>query len=341
MTTVTFRAVAEDRPGAALQQQFRRTWHAYRAWYLRDGEAARPSFVQCRLMLRQHLPELLPTWERLVELAGGGDLEARFLSLYDPPPFLSGCTQAIWTHRTPALVRNYDYAPHQFDGLVLRSAFNGTGTVAMSDCVWGVLDGINAHGLAVSLAYGGRHQVGHGFAITIVLRYVLEFCQSVAEAVAVLCRVPVHVAYNVALLDGSGRHATVFIAPDRPPRVEPWLVSANRQAQDAHPDEPSVQDSALREAVVQARLADPTAGLEQIVTSFLTEPVWRDPAHHGWGTLYTACYLPHCRSLQLRWRDGDWLQGVDAFTPGKRTIHFPRGIHHGRQRGGGPGVGSY
>ena len=105
---------------------------------------------------------------------------------------------------------------------------------------------------------------GEGFGIALLLRYVLEFCQNVAEAVAVLCRVPVHVAYNVALLDGSGRHATVFIAPDRPPRVEPWLVSANRQAQDAHPDEPSVQDSALREAVVQARLADPTGGAVRV-----------------------------------------------------------------------------
>ena len=62
-------------------------------------------------MLREHLPELLPTWERLVELVGGGDLEARFLSLYDPPAFVAGCTQALWTHRTPALIRNYDYAP--------------------------------------------------------------------------------------------------------------------------------------------------------------------------------------------------------------------------------------
>ena len=61
-------------------------------------------------------PSLLPTWERLVELVGGGDLEARFLSLYNPPAFVAGCTQALWTHRTPALVRNYDYAPSQFDG---------------------------------------------------------------------------------------------------------------------------------------------------------------------------------------------------------------------------------
>ena len=145
---------------AALLEQFERTWPAYRAWYLRDGEAPRPSYVQCRRMLREHLPELLPTWERLVELVGGGDLEARFLSLYDPPAFLSGCTQALWTHRTPALVRNYDYAPHQFDGLILRSALHGTAVLAMSDCVWGVLDGVNGHGLAVSLAFGGRHPVG-------------------------------------------------------------------------------------------------------------------------------------------------------------------------------------
>ena len=117
MTAVTFRAVAEDLPGAALQQQFQRTWPAYRAWYLREGEAARPSFVQCRRMLREHLPELLPTWERLVELVGGGDLEARFLSLYDPPAVPRRLHPGLWTHRTPALVRNYDYAPHQFDGL--------------------------------------------------------------------------------------------------------------------------------------------------------------------------------------------------------------------------------
>ena len=45
MIEVTFRAVAEDRPGALLLDQFERTWPAYRAWYLRDGEAARPSFV--------------------------------------------------------------------------------------------------------------------------------------------------------------------------------------------------------------------------------------------------------------------------------------------------------
>ena len=325
MIEVTFRAVAEDLPGAVLLEQFERTWPAYRAWYLREGEAPRPSYVQCRRMLREHLPELVPTWERLVELVGGGDLEARFLALYDPPPFVAGCTQALWTHRTPALVRNYDYAPSLFDGLILRSAWNGTGVVAMTDCVWGVLDGVNAHGLALSLAYGGRHPVGHGFEITVVLRHILEFCSEVAEAVEVLKRVPIHVGYNVALLDRHGHHATVFVAPDRPARVEPWLVSANRQAQDARPDDPSVQDSALREAVVQARLSDPGCGLQQVIETFLAEPVWRDPARHGWGTLYTACYLPAEAALSLRWRGSEWHQAVDRFESGQRTVEFRGG----------------
>ena len=322
MIDVRFRAIDEETPGPLLQRQLEHTWPAYRAWYLREGEAARPSYVQCRRMLREHLPELLPTWERLVELAGGGDLEARFLSLYNPPAFIAGCTQALWLHRGPALVRNYDYAPRQFEGLILRSAFNGTATVVMSDCIWGVLDGINETGLAVSLAYGGRQPVGSGFAITVVLRYILEFCGEVAEAVAVLRRVPIHVGYNVALLDRRGRHATVFVAPDRPPRVEPWLVSANRQAADARPDDPSVQDSALREAVVQARLSDPGSGLGELVETFLTEPVWRDPNRHGWGTLYTACYLPAERALRLRWRDGEWVQGIGGFQTGERIVSF-------------------
>ena len=57
------------------------------------------------------MPELVPTWERLVELAGGGDMAARMLSLWDPPPLVAGCSQARPDARRPVLVRNYDFAP--------------------------------------------------------------------------------------------------------------------------------------------------------------------------------------------------------------------------------------
>ena len=54
--------------------------------------------------------------------------------------------------------------------------------------------GINDAGLALSLTFGGRNVVGDGFAISIVLRYILEFCATAAEAAEVLSRVPVHMA---------------------------------------------------------------------------------------------------------------------------------------------------
>ena len=87
----------------------RRCGRRYRAWYLREGEAARPDLATCRQALARHMPELVPAYERLVELAGGDELAARMLTLYRPPGFVVGCSQGAWTRGEPVLVRNYDY----------------------------------------------------------------------------------------------------------------------------------------------------------------------------------------------------------------------------------------
>ena len=47
---------------------------------------------------------------------------------------------------------------------------------------------MNDAGLAVSLTFGGRPQVGDGFGIPLVIRYVLEVCETIEEAVRVLRR---------------------------------------------------------------------------------------------------------------------------------------------------------
>ena len=147
------------------------------------------------------MPEMVPIWEQLVELAGGGDLAARFLSLYRPPAYLTGCSQAIWPGQEPVLVRNYDYSPRAFEGLLFRSGWRGAGVMGMSDCLIGLLDGINESGLAVSLAFGGTRTVGDGFGVPIILRYVLQTCRTAEQAARVLARVPTHMAYNVTVLD--------------------------------------------------------------------------------------------------------------------------------------------
>jgi len=93
---VCFQTVIEDQPGPEWKAQFEATWPGYRAWFLRSGMVGRPTYLESRRALREHMPELVPTWERLVELAGGGDVESRFLSLWCPPPYIVGCSQAVW-----------------------------------------------------------------------------------------------------------------------------------------------------------------------------------------------------------------------------------------------------
>ena len=82
--------------------------------------------------------------------------------------------------------------------------------IGMSDCLWGLLDGMNDAGLAVSLTFGGRRVLGDGFGIPVVVRYLLETCATVAEAREALARVPVNLAHNLTLVDCSGEAATAL-----------------------------------------------------------------------------------------------------------------------------------
>jgi hypothetical protein len=137
------------------------------------------------------------------------------------------CSQATVLDGGPARIRNYDWDHRLFDGVVAKTAYTGRRVLGMLDCLWGLLDGVNDAGLAVSLTFGGRPQVGEGFGIPLAIRYVLEVCGTVDEAVRVLRKVPVHMSYNVTVLDRSGQWATVYVAPDRSARVTDRAVTAN------------------------------------------------------------------------------------------------------------------
>ena len=86
MVPFTFRALEELELGPTWAGVFEERWPHYREWFLREGEAARASYATSARMIRDHMPELVPAYERVVELAGGGDLAARMLSIYRPPP---------------------------------------------------------------------------------------------------------------------------------------------------------------------------------------------------------------------------------------------------------------
>jgi predicted choloylglycine hydrolase len=314
---LAFQAIHEERPGPKWAARFARTWPAYQAWFLRDGVAERPSYLQCRSALEQHAPRLLGLWETLCELAGGGDLAARFLSLYCPTPLFSGCSQAVWTRDDrPLLIRNYDYHPRACEGTLLKSAWHGTKVIASIDCSWGVLDGINEHGLCVALAFGGQRHVGGGFGIQLHLRYVLEFCRTTEEATQVLCSIPSSMAYNVSVLDAEGKYGVVLVGPNRRPRVIGSAVATNHQERVEWQQHDTLTRSAARRRVLQECLRDPAETAASLRSRFLAPPLFSTAYDRSFGTLYTAVYDAKARSAEFLWRTGSWRLAFDDFREG-------------------------
>jgi acyl-CoA:6-aminopenicillanic acid acyl transferase len=109
-------------------------------------------------------------WKPLAGLLAGDPEAAAALALWNPPPFLTGCLQAAVLAGGPALIRNYGWDYRLFDGVVARTAYTGRRVLGMLDCLWGLLNGINDAGLAVSLTFGGRPELAEGFGIPLVIR---------------------------------------------------------------------------------------------------------------------------------------------------------------------------
>lgn len=319
---LSFTAIAEDQPGPVWQAAFDAYWPAYRAWYLSEGLDARPTYLECRTAIRKHMPEMEKTWQTCTELAGGGDVAARFLSMYGPPAYVAGCSQAVWHGESPALVRNYDYYPKAFDALVMQTRWLGKRLTGMADGMMGVLDGMNEDGLAVSLTFGGRRTVGVGFGVPILLRYVLETCSTVGQATKALKRLPCHMAYNVTLLDKAGRWATVFLNPDREAVITKSPVATNHQHEVEWHQHARATASLERERLLRRKLSLHKSRCEDLVAAFLRPPLYSLAFARGYGTLYTTVYRPKEGCFDLRWPGQRWSFTVAEPRADNLTAHY-------------------
>jgi predicted choloylglycine hydrolase len=323
--SIRFQAIAQDQPGEKWHALFERSWPAYRSWFLRGGVVGRPTYLECRRALREHMPELVRVWEQLTELAGGGDVEARFLSLWCPPAYIAGCSQSVWIdpqgHAEPALLRNYDFAPALLEGNWLATRWTGRRVAAMGDCLWGALDGVNEDGLAASLSFGGRTVSGIGFGIPLVLRYILETAQNTAQAIAILQRVPVHMSYSVTLLDKQADWATVFVGPDRPVEVTRRKAITNYQRFIEWPEHARATRASERLEAMERQL-DGRTSEQMMAEALLVEPLYQNAWARGYGTLYTAVYRPLSGSIDLHWPGAVWTQSLRNFEEGQRDIIY-------------------
>lgn len=319
----TFRAIGEPRPGDRWQAEFKRLWPGYRRWFLRGGGHRGPSLAESEQALRRHMPEIVPLWERLVDLAGGDALAARFLTGWCPPRYLVACSQAAWADRHGLwLARNYDLDPSLNEATLWRTRWLGRAVLGMGECLAGLSDGLNDAGLALSLAFGGRRVVGPGFGIPFVLRYVLEVAGSTREAVAILARLPVHMAYNITLIDAGGEARTVHLAPDRPAQVARPAIATNHQGGIEWPELARFARTEERHAALTALVVEESRHGTERVTAFLAPPLYATDFARGFGTVYTAAWRPDAGEVTLAWPGQSWHQALGAFHEGARTITY-------------------
>jgi predicted choloylglycine hydrolase len=305
----------EDQPGEAWLARFLAGRQEAERWYLGGNRSSAPTAADCRAALRRHMPELMPQYERACALVGDDELAHCVISHYRPLPPVGGCTQAVWLGSGgPALIRNYDFPIEVVSDRFETTRWSSRRLIAKAQRPWGgCLDGMNDEGLVASLTAGGGQTRGLGFSVILILRYLLETCGNVKEAIEALRRIPIAATQNVTLLDRSGAYATLFLGPGRSPVISPLRACANHQEGYSQPASPVVRDSLQRQQIVLTALDDPAVTLPALISKFLAPPLYSRRAASA--TAYTAVYFPMEQRVDYLWPGKICSQSMGRFTP--------------------------
>lgn len=307
-----FRAVDEPVPGAFSRRIIEETRDFVHGWYAKAERIPGPD--ECRRRVSEAMPEMLPIFDTLSEMAGDDPAMIAALAAIDPPPLIpAGCTVRAFAEPRPTMLRNYDFHPDATAGVIRRTNWAGTKVLGMGEGVSGLLDGVNEHGLAAALTFGGRHVYGRGFGIIVVIRYLLQVARDLKDAAEVLVRLPCAWAHNVVVQDRTGKAIRAELAPDRAPLIVEADAATNHQANVL-----PAESSRWRFETASA-LADDAAAARRV---FASGQLCLDD-FDGWlGTLYTAEYHPADGAVRFYWGDDFWEQSLDRFEEGTRRVAY-------------------
>lgn len=316
---IRFEAIDEPLPGVQSQAWIARDSSRTRSWYrsaLADGYRM-PTPKACRRRIAESMPELLVGYDAACALIPDHPMLQVALSEADPPPLIpAGCTVRALPGSEPALVRNYDFHPDATSGVIVRSHWRDRTLLGMGEGVIGYLDAMNDRGLAGAITLGGRHIYGRGFGVLLILRWLLEVADDVAQACEAVRSVPCAWSQNLLLLDAGGRGAVVQLSPDREHEIFDDYAVTNHQA----PDE-GAENSHMRLASARA-----LAGrVNSIVEGFLEPPLFGCALQDWMATLYTAEYAPLTRSVTFHWpSQPSWQFAMDRSESGDREVNLPQ-----------------
>jgi len=316
-----FKCVRSEIIDDKIVNHFHRVWPHYRKWFLSEGLEARQSYAAGRAAIEHYMPEILNIYDKIVTLVGGGDAESRFLSLYIPPPYMTGCSQAVWNRDELYLIKNYDYGPNLFERRMFYTNWLKP-IIGMSDCVWGLLDGINSDGLIASLTFGGSNLVGGGFGIPLIVRYILETCATTQQAMDILQRVPSHMAYNVSLLDKEGSYIVAMVRPGKPTSFQHELIATNHQEHIDWQKYATLSKTIERYQFLKTALQNQLLSSAEFKYLFNQSPLYNLDYRNGFGTLYNIIYNPHTLSAVVNLHGNYINQSIHHFVETRSEVSW-------------------
>lgn len=315
---VTFTAYDEEEPGEKWLENFNGCRERWTTWATARQTGDRPSHDACRRAIGDHMPEFLDSHDRMVALCDSDPIIGQHISYGGGPPLISGCSVLALPGPPVTLLRSYDFTERYFDALIARTRWTGKRVLAMREGAGGCLDGVNEDGLTAALTFGGDFAHAVGFAIPMLVRYVLETCRDVEQAIAALARMPSAGVQKIILQDRSGASAVVYLRPGRPATTVREAMVTNHQETAPAKDHDATRSVARKTCL--DRLTDRTP--DEALRAFMQPPL-----HHanfrGWfGTLYTALYEPEAGKANYCWANDEWEQSFDAFEEGRRVVWF-------------------
>lgn len=147
-------------------------------------------------------------------------------------------------------------------------------------------------------------------------------------------------AYNVTVIDKSGAHRTVMLAPGLMPEVTNDNFATNHQGTVDWPENASFNQTLERSASLKQTLLLKEVDAEMVLKAFLAPPLYNTRFEEGFGTLYTAEYLPKQGQVNMYWPGDHVSQSFQNFTETYKRIDFSKIISATNHYLGVPDLGS-
>ncbi|MFW9879317.1 MAG: C45 family autoproteolytic acyltransferase/hydrolase [Candidatus Thorarchaeota archaeon] len=266
--------------------------------------------IKCRDYVRSFFPKYL---DELRGLAQAAELDYELLCAFAlVVPDIPSCTIFAVNHnKTIWIGRNYDmyYSFKKHLETTLCEPTGGYKNVGQSDIFVGREDGINEKGLGVAMA-GITSYAKPGLSFWVIVRYILDKCANVDEAVKFIKEIPHYCTMSYLLADKSGKIRIVEVGPNdkiavRKP-LDGILISTNHfnhpKMQNIKIYEPS--DSRIRyNKVFNSLKSKPEVLSEDYYKNLLSEHNGLVCSHKFYlGTLWSVIY--NLNNLQIWRADG-------------------------------------